>query len=105
MNDSKATGFFDEAKGKIKQAVGEAFGDQSMANSGAADEVKGHAEQTWGSIKDAAHDLSHSNAETRAEDHAENAGHDVRSSISNAAEHLKESVQRGLGHVEHKANE
>ncbi len=105
MNDSKATGIFDEAKGKVKQAVGETFGDQSLANSGAKDEVKGHAEQTWGSVKDTAEDLRDRDAERRAETHAENTGHDVRSNITNAAERLKESIQQGLGHVERKAND
>lgn len=102
MNDSDAKGFFDEAKGKIKQAVGEAFGDRSMANSGAKDEVKGHAEQTWGSVKDAASNVGQSDTKRREEIHVENTGHDIRSSITNAAERLKESVQRGLDHVEKK---
>lgn len=105
MNDTKAKGFFDEAKGKIKQAVGEALGDQSMANSGATDEVKGHAEQTWSSVKDAVHDLGHSDAERREETHAEDKAHDIRTTITDAAERLKESVQRGLGHVEKKSND
>jgi len=108
MNDSKASGIFDEAKGKLKQAVGETFNDQSMANSGAADEVKGHAEQAWGSVKDTAHDITHGRhvqeVEADREIRAENTGHDVRDSITDAAANAKESIQRGLGHLEHKAN-
>ena len=105
MNDSKVAGVFNEAKGKIKQAVGETFNDQSMANSGAADEVKGHAQQTWGSVKDTAHDVGHSNTERTTEARAEDTGHDVRSSITNAAKDAKESIQRGLGHADRKVNE
>jgi len=108
MNDSKASGIFDEAKGKLKQAVGETFNDQSMANSGAADEVKGHAEQAWGSVKDIAHDITHgrrvNEVETDSEIRAERADHNVRDSITNAAASAKESIQRGLGHLEHKTN-
>jgi uncharacterized protein YjbJ (UPF0337 family) len=108
MNDSKAAGIFDQAKGKLKQAVGETFNDQSMANSGAADEVKGHAEQAWGSVKDAAHDVTHgrrvNEVEANNEVRAQNADHNVRESVTTAAANAKESLQRGLGHLEHKAN-
>ena len=68
MNESNATGVFDQVKGKIKQAFGEATDNQSLANEGAADQVKGHAEEAWGNVKDTAHDVSHSRTaeETRA---------------------------------------
>jgi len=105
MNNSKAEGVFDEAKGKVKQALGETFNDQSLANEGAADQVKGHAKQAWGSVKDAASDLKHSNTAADEKIHAEHTGHNVRESITNAAKDAKESIQRGLGHVEHKTND
>lgn len=105
MNESKAGGFFDEAKGKIKQAVGETFHDDSMANSGAADEVKGHAEQTWGSVKDSAHNLGHSNSVNDTKADAENTGNNLRDKVTNAAENAKDSIERGLGKLEHKAND
>jgi uncharacterized protein YjbJ (UPF0337 family) len=113
MNDSKASGVFNEAKGKLKQAVGETFNDQSMANEGAADQVKGHAQQTWGSVKDTAHDLANHNRETPfnpsdpsfstdpAYRDEHKTGHDLRTGIANAAENVKESIQRGLDHLEH----
>lgn len=104
MNDSKAAGVFNEAKGKVKQAVGETFNDQSMANEGAADQVKGHAQQAWGSVKDTAHDVSHDRTThvagtTQADAHE--TGHDIRSGIANAAANVKDSIQRGLDHIEH----
>jgi uncharacterized protein YjbJ (UPF0337 family) len=99
MNDSKAAGIFDEAKGKMKQAVGETFNDQSMANEGAADEIKGHAEQTWGNVKDTAHDLSHQHSTTTPAHDEHATGHDVRSGITHAAENLKNSINRGLDHL------
>ncbi len=104
MNESKAEGFFDEAKGKIKQAVGNTFGDEKMANSGATDEVKGHAEQTWGSVKDTAGNLTHSNTATSTEAHAENTGNTLRNDVTSAAEHAKDSIKRGLDHLENKAD-
>jgi uncharacterized protein YjbJ (UPF0337 family) len=93
MNDSKASGIFDQAKGKIKQTVGEATNDQSLANEGAADQVKGHAKEAWGNVKDTASDLKHSHE-----------AHNVRENITDAAEHAKDSINRGLDHLEHKAN-
>jgi uncharacterized protein YjbJ (UPF0337 family) len=111
MNNSKASGVFNETKGKIKQAVGETFNDQKMANEGAADQVKGHAQQAWGSVKDTAHnvandrpssDPAYSNDPAYRNEH--NTGHDVRTGITNAAANVKESIQRGLDHIDHKHN-
>jgi uncharacterized protein YjbJ (UPF0337 family) len=115
MNNSTTSGVFNEAKGKLKQAVGETFNDQSLANEGAADQLKGNAQQTWGSVKDTAHEIAHNHASNRetpydssnpsySTDPAyrdEHAGHDIRTSITNAAENVKESIQRGLDHIEH----
>ena len=104
MNTSHAEGAFDEAKGKLKQAVGETFNDQSLANSGAADQVKGHAEQTWGSVKDTARDIGgteRTHTEVRAEEH----GHNLRDSVTNAAEHAKDSIQHGLDNLRGKSRE
>ena len=105
MNDSKAAGDFNELKGKIKQGVGETFNDQSLANEGAADQVKGHAQQTWGSVKDTAHDLTHSNTESDSKLKAEHDAHETRNSVTGAFEHAKDSIQHGLDHLTHKAND
>lgn len=104
MNDSKADGFFDEAKGKLKQTFGEATNNQSVANEGAADQVKGHAEETWGSVKDTAHNLGNSQTATDTHVAAEQHATNFRDKITNAAEHAKESIQHGLDNLEHKAN-
>ena len=40
--ENKAKGKLDEVAGKIKQSAGEATNNQSMANRGAAQQVKGH---------------------------------------------------------------
>ncbi len=52
MNKETVTGKFDQVAGAIKQKVGEAFKDQSLANSGVAEQVKGAAKETWGKAKD-----------------------------------------------------
>jgi uncharacterized protein YjbJ (UPF0337 family) len=102
MNTSRAEGAFDTAKGKVKQAIGETFNDQSLANEGAADQVKGHAKEAWGSVKDAASNIG-SNEKAKHEVQAEKSSHDFRQSVTNAAAHAKESIERGLDHLENKS--
>ena len=41
MNTDKVEGKFDQVAGKIKQSVGEAVGNDRLANSGVADQIKG----------------------------------------------------------------
>ena len=60
MNKDTASGKFDQIAGKVKQSVGEAVGNQKMANAGAAEQVKGAAKETWGKVTDTAHDVSNS---------------------------------------------
>ena len=81
MNESSMKGKWDEVAGKVKQGVGEAVGNDSMANRGTAQQVKGHAEQAWGTVKDAAH----SEHEAKA--------HDVRESVASTAQNAKENIQ------------
>ena len=57
-----------------------------------------------GSVKDTASDLKHSDTATEERAHSENTGHNLRDTITNAAADAKESIQRGLDHLEHKAN-
>lgn len=104
MNEDNAGGKFDQVSGKIKQGVGEAFGSDKLANEGAAEQVKGNAKEAWGNVKDAAGDAQ-DHATTRvntndAEAHAEHTGGNVRDSITNAAEKVKDSISRGIDHLE-----
>lgn len=43
MSNETVSGKFDQLVGKAKQGIGEAVGNQDLANSGAADQVKGNA--------------------------------------------------------------
>lgn len=102
MNESTVAGQFDKAVGKVKEAVGEAVGDQKLANSGAADKVKGSAKEGWGDVKDAAHDANTSARDrTYTEsDHVENTasatGHDARQNVTSTAENIKNSLHNKL---------
>jgi uncharacterized protein YjbJ (UPF0337 family) len=61
MTDSstrdRAEGKFDQAKGQVKQGVGDLTDNEQMQGEGKLDEMKGKGEQAWGDIKDAAGDL------------------------------------------------
>jgi uncharacterized protein YjbJ (UPF0337 family) len=54
MDKDRIAGKFDQGIGKAKEKVGEAVGNQKLANQGVADQVKGAAKETWGNAKDAA---------------------------------------------------
>lgn len=98
-SDSTVKGKFDELAGKAKQAFGDLTGDQSTANKGAAQEVKGHGEQAWGSVKEAAHDSTTSSTSadrTTASTDADNAAHDTRNSVTSAAESFKDHVKNAV---------
>ena len=101
MNESNTKGVFDQAKGKIKEALGETFNNQKLANEGAADQVKGHAKEAWGNVKDTAAHVTSTNS-TDAPVHDDTNGNNFRKSITNAAEDVKNSINRGLEHLEHK---
>lgn len=95
MNEDTIAGKFEEVKGKVKQAFGEATGDQSTANSGTADQVKGNAQQTWGNTKDAASDVVGSNR-TNATQRSETAANETRDNIASKSENLKDKVSDKL---------
>ena len=96
MNDDTATGKFDQIKGKVKQSVGEAVGNDRLANSGAADQVKGAAKESWGATKDAFRDVSDRNATTgssTSSDTSMNTAHDVRQKAVSSAENVKDTIK------------
>jgi uncharacterized protein YjbJ (UPF0337 family) len=59
MDKDRVGGKFDQTVGRAKEKVGNAVGNDRLANQGIADQVKGAAKETWGNVKDAgrtAHD-------------------------------------------------
>jgi uncharacterized protein YjbJ (UPF0337 family) len=52
MDKDRIRGSYDQAKGKIKETVGEVTGDQKMKQEGKADQVSGKVENAIGSAKD-----------------------------------------------------
>jgi uncharacterized protein YjbJ (UPF0337 family) len=105
MNTEKVEGKFDQVAGKIKQGVGEAVGNQKLANAGAAEQIKGAAKETWGHAKDAAnavHDDSQERARVEGEGfkaRAEEKAHEAREKITSGAQNLKEKVSEKLDDI------
>ncbi len=80
MNKDEIAGKADQVIGKVKQGVGEAVGNENLANRGVADQAKGAAKETWGNVKDVAN--------KNASDDA----HDTRHNISRKIEDVKDRV-------------
>ena len=98
MNKDKAAGKYDQVAGKVKQSVGEAVGNNHLANKGAAQQVKGHAKEAWGDVEDTASDLAaqHNDDRDDAKARPTAPGHDVRQSVTSTAQNVKEKIQHGL---------
>jgi uncharacterized protein YjbJ (UPF0337 family) len=95
-------GKFNEVAGKVKQTIGESTHNDKLANEGAAQQVKGHAEQAWGSVKQAATDAKQ-NFDVAVDDykarHAtehEQQAHDIREKVTSTAANAKDHIQNTL---------
>ncbi len=108
MNKETIQGTLEQVAGKVKQAFGEATGNQSVANSGAADEVKGAAREAWGHTKETAQDVTaakRTEAEFDAEGkklQAEEKAHELREKITSTAQNVKDSIVEKLDEIKHK---
>ncbi len=50
-NRDEVEGKFDQAKGWVKDKVGEATGDRELEAEGEVENAKGHTQETWGKVK------------------------------------------------------
>ena len=112
MNKEQIEGKLDQVAGTVKQKTGEVFGDQKLANSGVAEQVKGAAKETWGKAKDAAAerrdveadrtDASKEGLKLRTEDKLDaardkvvNTAHNLKENISEKIDSFREQTHRG----------
>lgn len=58
MDKDRIKGAANQAKGSIKQGVGELLGDQKLQAEGAADKAKGKVQSAVGGAKDAVRDAA-----------------------------------------------
>jgi uncharacterized protein YjbJ (UPF0337 family) len=91
MNSDQIKGKATELGGKLKQGAGELTGSDKLANEGVADQAKGNVQQTWGNVKDAAHE----SASTHAADTQTNTSatrETVSDHIRNASDKVNEKI-------------
>jgi uncharacterized protein YjbJ (UPF0337 family) len=81
MNTDQVKGKAEQVVGKIKQGTGEAVGNDRLANSGVADQVKGAARETWGNVKDVAQS-EHKHDADRARDQVSNKVQDMKERVN-----------------------
>src|SRR5450631_3015795 len=91
MNKDQVSGKVEQAVGKVKQGVGEAVGNENLANKGVVDQAKGAAKETWGNVKDAAHQVRESHEAATAEK-----AHDTRDKISRSIDDAKDNVKEKI---------
>ncbi len=105
MNTEKIEGKFDQVAGKIKQGVGEAVGNQKLANAGAAEQIKGAAKETWGHAKDAVNTVNDdAQARTQVEGESlkmrtEEKAHEMREKITSTAQNVKNKMNEKLDDI------
>jgi len=100
MNKEQITGKFDQAAGKLKEKVGEAVGNQKLANAGVAEQIKGAAKETWGHVKDTASKTQETEG-AGLKQRTENAAHDIREKIASTAQNAKEKIGNKLDDTQH----
>ncbi len=94
MNSDQVKGKVTNMSGKVKQAAGEATGNEGMANRGVADQAKGAAQETWGNMKDAAKEAGKTH---EAEQHERNA--ETRERVSEKIDHTKDRANEKIDEV------
>ena len=93
MNKDQVRGKVDRVKGKVKQGVGEAVGNQRLANEGVVDQVKGSAKEVWGNVKDAVQSDAAERRHT-AERQANVARANVVEDVDKTREHANSIIDR-----------
>lgn len=58
VDENRVKGAWDQAKGAVKEGVGNLTGDQKLQGEGLADKAKGKAESAVGGAKDAVRDVA-----------------------------------------------
>ncbi len=100
MNTDQIKGKLEQVVGHVKQGVGEALGNDKVANEGLGDQVKGSARETWGNVKDAAQTTSSS-----AQDHVVVDREVARERASETREHLSDKIRDAKNVVNEKIDE
>jgi uncharacterized protein YjbJ (UPF0337 family) len=84
MNSDQLKGKANQVVGKVKQTAGDATGNDRLANQGVVDQAKGAVQETWGNVKDAAHEAGKTHEAARHDKAAE-----MRDNVSSKVEDAK----------------
>jgi len=95
MNKETIEGKFDQVAGKAKQKLGEAIGNEKLANSGAAEQIKGAAKETWGNAKDVA-SAGVTNANADKESLTDEIAHNMRERLTKTVQDAKNTISEKL---------
>lgn len=87
MNSDQVKGKTNQVVGKVKQGAGEMTGNDRLANSGVVDQVKGAAQETWGNVKDAAHEAGKTHEKER-----QHKSNEMRDNVATRVEDAKDSA-------------
>jgi|ERR1022692_4684601 uncharacterized protein YjbJ (UPF0337 family) len=91
VNKDQVSGKAEQALGKVKQSVGETFGNEKLANQGVVDQAKGAVKETWGHAKDAAEEVQQSRKDATTDK-----AHGTRAKISQSVQNVKEKVEEKI---------
>ena len=92
MNKDEISGKVDQVMGKVKQGVGEAIGNQKLANQGVVDQTKGASKETWDNVNDAADQVRESHKKA-TEVKADNVRHNISRSVEDAKQRAKAKIE------------
>jgi len=91
MNKDQVLGKVKQAAGKVKQSIGEALGNEKLANQGVVDQAKGAGMEMWGKARDAAKGVQQSR-KNAATDQAHERRNKISQSVQNAKEKASERI-------------
>jgi len=87
MNSDQVKGKASQVVGKVKQGAGEMTGNDKLANQGVVDQAKGAVQETWGNVKDAAHEAGKTH-----EAESQHKKNETRDNISTKVEDAKNNA-------------
>lgn len=91
MNSDQIKGKVSQVAGQVKQGAGNLTGNDRLANEGLADQVRGSAQETWGNVKDAAHE-SAATREAERHENAVEAREDISRNVQNATDRANDRI-------------
>ena len=92
MNKDKVAGKFDQTVGQIEQKVGEAIGNQKLANRGVTEQVTGAAKEVLGDVRDAAQQI-HGSHKKAAVEQADDRRGQISRAIDDAKDKAKDKIE------------